>query len=153
MLPRGEGPPVMVVYDCVLSPTMVYVHHGRHPTRAPGPVHRLNGAACGGVAGGPLRVAPAAGFPHPDAQTLLCVRDLSARPAGVGMRPRPFHGAIRSCQSWATTTRVACDGVVFADTRRVGYHVPDRLWKLKDLVSGYTLSVPVRFTVGGQLNP
>ena len=78
-------------------------------------------------------MAPSTRFPDTHAQTLLRVCDVPAWPGGGSQRPRPFHGAIRSCQAWATTTRVACDGVVFADTRRVGYHVPDRLCKLKDV--------------------
>lgn len=102
----AQQPLVLVVYDCVLTPTLCYVHHGRHGTRA---------AA--------LQAVLHVWIPPPGLRVLR-------KPCHhLALHP---HQSIALCQQWSRRTGIPCDGVVLADASVVGYAVPDRLWKLKD---------------------
>jgi hypothetical protein len=107
----GSQRMTFVAYDCLLTPSLAYMTHGRHATRA---------MALQAVLYMWRQATP------PD----LCVIRKPAFP--LALNPQQ---AIRRCQDWARATGVPCDGVVFADAQLPGYLVPDRLWKLKDLVA------------------
>ena len=93
-----------VAYDCLATPVMAYISHGRFETRQAAmrqAVRRL----------GLDRVIHKPYFP---------------------VEPHPQR-ALRRCVEWAERAGVPCDGVVFVDAELSGYAAGPRLWKLKHL--------------------
>lgn len=105
----------VVLYDCALSPTMSYVHHGRHLTRLP------------------PGVCETTTTPGPSA-ALQAILHRWEPPPGLTLLRKPCYplalhpqGAIQRCLAWSNDTGIPCDGVILADSRVVGYGATERL--------------------------